>query len=254
MNNNFKESYIKWLYENIDEYRISKNVFRLTLPYLDRNNDCIEIFIKIDGDSCTLTDDGETINELELSNFNIFSSQRRIDIFNQILKSHGVSRSDKNELFVMCSESDLPQRKHMLSQCMIKVSDLFYTSRNTIQSLFIEDVQSYLDSADIRYTPNISFPGKSSLITNYDFVIPRSKQAPERILKVVNNIDQTQTNSILFLWDDTKQEREPNSLLYVFMQDKDKKISPNIITAMNNYNVKPVRWSERQQYLTELEK
>ena len=123
MNNNFKETYIKWLYENIGEHMICKNVFRLTLPYLDRNNDCIEIFIKIDGDSYTLTDDGETIDELELSNFNIFSSQRRIDIFNQILKSHGVSRSSKNELFVICSESELPQRKHMLSQCMIKVRD-----------------------------------------------------------------------------------------------------------------------------------
>lgn len=254
MNNNFKESYIQWLYENIDEYMISKNVFRLTLPYLDRNNDCIEIFIKIEGDSYTLTDDGETIDELELSNFNIFSSQRRVDIFNQILKSHGVSRSDKNELYVTCLKNELPQRKHMLSQCMIKVSDLFYTSRNTIQSLFLEDVQSYLDNADIRYTPNISFSGKSSLITNYDFVIPKSKYAPERILKVVNNIDQTQANSILFLWDDTRQERETNSLLYVFMQDKDKKISSNIITSMKNYDVKPVKWSERQQYLIELEK
>ena len=86
MNNNFKESYIKWLYENIDEYMVCKNVFRLTLPYLDRNNDCIEIFIKIDGDSYTLTDDGETIDELELSNFNIFSSQRRIDICKMIRK------------------------------------------------------------------------------------------------------------------------------------------------------------------------
>lgn len=254
MNDIFKNSYIKWLYENIDEYKISTNVFRLTLPYLDRNNDCVEIFIKIDGETYTLTDDGETIDELELSNFNIFSSQRRIDIFNQILKSHGVSKSDKNELYVTCRKEELPQKKHMLSQCMVKVSDLFFTSRNNVQSLFLEDVQSYLDNEEIRYTPNISFPGKSGLITNYDFVIPKSRNAPERILKVVNHIDQMQTNNILFLWDDTKQERDANSTLYVFMQDKERKISFNIVTSMKNYNVKPVKWSERQHYLKELTK
>ena len=249
MKNNFKTDYLKWLNENIDEYRISENIYRITLPYLDRNNDCIEIFIKIDGDKYTITDDGETIDELELSNFNIFSSQKRIDIFNQILASHGVKRSENNELYIECTKYDLPQRKHMLSQCMIKVSDLFYTARSTVQSLFLEDVQEYLDDSDIRYSPNVSFTGKSGLVTNYDFVIPKSKNAPERIIKVVNNIDQTKTNSLLFLWDDTKQERSDTSKLFVFVQDSGKSISKNIIQSMNNYNVIPIKWSDRNNYL-----
>ena len=68
MENNFKKNYLDWLNKSIDEYQISKNIYRITLPYLDRNNDCTEIFIKIDGSKYTLTDDGETIGELELSN------------------------------------------------------------------------------------------------------------------------------------------------------------------------------------------
>lgn len=142
----------------------------------------------------------------------------------------------------------------MLSQCMIKVSDLFYTAKNTVQSLFLEDVQLYLDEKDIRYTPNVSFSGKSGLSTNYDFAIPKSKNAPERIIKVVNNIDQTQANSILFLWDDTRQERAEESRLYVFLQDKDKKISRSMITSMENYNVVPVVWSMRDKYVADLAK
>ncbi len=254
MDDNFKDNYIKWLYSNIDEYKIQENIYRITLPYLNRNNDCTEIFIKTNGDTYILTDDGETIDELELSNFNLFSSQKRTEIFNRILLAHGVKKSSDNELYVECSASELPQRKHMLSQCMIKVSDLFYTAKNTVQSLFLEDVQLYLDEKDIRYTPNVSFSGKSGLSTNYDFAIPKSKNAPERIIKVVNNIDQTQANSILFLWDDTRQERAEESRLYVFLQDKDKKISRSMITSMENYNVVPVVWSMRDKYVADLAK
>lgn len=248
MDNNFKDNYIEWLYKNIDEFKISNNIYRITFPFLDRNNECTEIYIKILDNKYILTDDGETIGELELSNFNIFSSQKRTEIFNHILLAHGVQRSNDNELFIECSKEELPQKKHMLSQCMIKVSDLFYTAKNTVQSLFIEDVQSYLDEKEIRYMPNVSFPGISGLITNYDFAIPKSKKAPERIIKVVNNIDQTQANSIMFLWSDTRQMRASDSSLYVFLQDTNKKISPTIITSMKNYNVTPVIWSLRTQY------
>ncbi len=255
MKNNFKNEYIEWLNRSIEQYQISDNIYRITFPYLNRNNDCTEIFIKIDGDKYIITDDGETISELELSNFNLFSSQRRKDIFNQILLSHGVKKSESNELFIECSKDELPQKKHMLSQCMIKVSDLFYTAKNTVQSLFIEDVQVYLDEKDIRYTPDVSFPGISGLTTNYDFAIPKSKQAPERIIKVVNNIDQQLANSILFLWNDTSQARKDHlSTLYVFLQDNVKKIPSTVFTSMNNYNVIPVEWSKRDNYTSDLAK
>lgn len=254
MENNFKDIYMKWLNSNIDEYRISENIYRITLPYLNRNNDCTEIFIKVDGNDYILTDDGETINELELSNFNLFSSQKRTDIFNRILLSHGIKKSNNNELYTICSRDELPQKKHMLSQCMIKVSDLFYTAKNTIQSLFLEDVQLYLDELDIRYTPDISFPGKSGLTTNYDFAIPKSKNAPARIIKVVNNIDQQQANNIIFLWEDTLQNRTQDSVLYTFLHDTEKKVPTQVITTLKTYNVIPVLWSLRNKYVNDLVK
>lgn len=249
---NFKEDYLKWLHDNISECEVGKNIYRITFPFLDRNNDCTEIYIKVEDGKYTLTDDGETLDELELSNFNLFASQKRTDIFNHILMAHGVKKSDQNELYIECYEDDLPQMKHLLTQCMIKVSDLFYTARGTVQSLFIEDVQSYLDRKDIRYSQDISFRGLSGLDTNYDFVIPKSRKAPERIIKVVNNIDQLQTNSILFLWQDTSQARKNPSTLYVFLQDTGKKIPSSVLTSMIKYGVVPVQWSKRNDYIKEL--
>lgn len=252
MRNNFKDGYFKWLYDNTVQFNIDDNISRLTMPYLDRNNDCTEVFVKSTDNGYVITDDGETLGELYLSNFNLFSSKKRTAIFNQILLSHGVSMSD-DELFVSCSEEELYQKVHMLTQCMIKVSDLFYTAKNTIQTLFLEDVQTFLDEQDIRYSSAISFQGISGLNTTYDFVIPKYKDAPERIIKVMNNINQEQANSILFLWNDTSKARSDySSVLYVFMQDNDKKIPSSVITSMNNYNVVPVKWSKRNEYIKEL--
>lgn len=255
MSIDFKKDYIDWLYNSIDQYKIRDNLYRITMPFLDRNNDCTEIYIRIEESGVYhLTDDGETIDELELSNFDIFSSQRRKEILNSILISHGVKLSNNKELYVDCSKDELPQKKHMLSQCMIKISDLFYISKPNVQSLFIEDVQQYLDENNVRYFPNISFSGKSGLITTYDFAVPKSKVFPERVLKVVNNVDQQQTNNILFLWNDTKSARVSrgyDSKLFVFIHDK-KRISNNIITSMKNYDVTPIIWSDRKKYVRQL--
>lgn len=255
MKNNFKDGYFKWLYDNTLQYNISENISRLTLPFLDRNNDCTEIFIKYENENYVVTDDGETLGELELLNFNLFSSKKRTAVFNRLLLAHGVNKSETGELFVSCSKEDLYQKVHMLTQCMIKISDLFYTAKTSLPSLFIEDVQAYLDEKEIRYSQNVSFPGISGLTTNYDFLIPKSKNAPERIMKVVNNIDQQQTNSILFLWNDTNQARKGySSVLYVFLEDSNKKIPSTVTTSMNNYHVVPVKWSKREDFTADLSK
>ena len=39
----FGKIYVDWLKQNIDQYRVNEMTFRLTLPFLDRNNDHIEM-------------------------------------------------------------------------------------------------------------------------------------------------------------------------------------------------------------------
>lgn len=255
MEKDFKKIYINWLNENIEQYKISDTVYRLTLPFLDRNNDCIELFIKLlDDERYYITDDSETINELKLSQFDIFTGTRRREIFDSILAAHGVSFSKNDELYITCSRNSLAQSKHMLSQCIIKVSDMFYLSRKNVKSIFIEDVQNFLDINNIRYIENVSFSGKSKLMSNYDFGIGKSNVAPERIIKVINNFDTTQAKNIIFSWTDTVEERKNKSQLYTFIQDFEKTISKEALSALKEYSIVPVLWSKRNDYILELSK
>lgn len=249
VNIDYKDNYINWLKGEIDQHQIDESTYRFTLPFLDRHNDQIEVYIVKNGEDFTITDDGYTVNDLAISGFNIDSSIRRKAIFSQILQSHGVSLSEGAALSVKGKVSELPMKKHMLAQCIQKVDDLFYLTQPNVRSLFLEDVQAYLDANQIRYIPNVSYIGKSKLPTNYDFSIPKSTEAPLRIIKVVNSLTVDYARSILFSWNDISEARRgEESQLLTFIQDQGKKPSSDAITALNEYGVVPIRWSERKKF------
>lgn len=252
MDINYINMYMSWLNENIEQHKIKDDIFRITLPFMDRNNDFIDIYI-IDNknQSYTLTDDGATLNDLQISGFEI-KGQKRNDIFHSVISSYGVSLSDNNELIINCSYNDLPLKKHMLAQCMIKVSDMFFLSKNNVQSIFLEDVQLYLDNNNIRYMDNISIVGKSKLISHYDFGIAKSNEASERFIKVINNFDINAARNIIFSWNDIKEERHHDTQLYAFIYDTDKKISSDALDALREYDIKPALWSNKNNYIKEL--
>ena len=143
-NLDFCNLYLSWIKQNIDQFKVSDNTFRLTMPFLDKSNG-----------SYLITDDGATLNDLFLSGFEISKNSKRENILNSIVAAHGVRRTADNELEVECTVDDLPMKKHLLAQCMLKVSDMFYLTRNNVQSLFLDDVQRFLD---INFLPK--FPQK----------------------------------------------------------------------------------------------
>lgn len=245
--------YLHWLKENIEQFQINDTTYCITLPFLNRDNDLIELYIiRKSNDNFLITDDGATINDLQFSGFDPFSSNKRKNILSSIIMAHGVNISSNNELYINCSFQDLALKKHMLAQCILKVNDMFYLSKTNVQSLFVEDVQRFFDDNKIRYVENINITGKSKLPTHFDFVISRSDVAPERLIKVVNNLDSMIAKTIIFAWNDTKAMRKPNTTLYTFIQDINKKISPTAINALKEYDIQPALWTNRVEYISKL--
>ena len=234
----FGKIYVEWLKQNIDQFRVNETTSRMTLPFLDRNNDHIEMYIINNGnETYTITDDGATIGDLQLGGFDFSGSTRRKMILESIISAYGVTKTDDGELTVNCTDGDLPLKKHMLAQCMIKVSDMFYLSRSNIQAVFLEDVQKFFDLHDVRYIDNICLTGKSKLTTHYDFAIARSHKSAERFIKVVNNMDLNAARNIIFAWNDTRDMRQHEAKLYAFIQNSDKKVSDDAIGALKEYGI-----------------
>ena len=78
------------------------------------------------------------------------------------LNGFGVQISEPSRaLKVRALAGDFALRKHSLVQAMLAVNDLFYLASPTVASLFHDDVMAWLDTYNIRYTPNVKFAGKS---------------------------------------------------------------------------------------------
>lgn len=236
------DRYLQWLRDRTSCRQIGDSV-EITTPYLDRHNDCLQIFAKREGNGYVLTDDGHIVEDLEMSGCSIDSPRRQI-LFKTTLSGFGVKAKGKM-LEIRASENDFALRKHNLVQAMLAINDLFYLASPTVASLFNEDVTIWLDSARIRYTPGVKFTGKSGYDHRFDFVIPKSEIKPERVLRAINRPNRDTAQSMIFSWTDIKETRSPDADAYAILNDSEQAISENVLGAFRNYGVSPVLWSGR---------
>ena len=222
----------------------------ITTPYLDRHNDCLQIYAKRDNGGFLLTDDGYVLDDLEQSGCKI-DGARRQTLFRTTLNGFGVQENGK-ALEVRTSLDDFAVRKHNLVQAMLAVNDLFYLAAPTVASLFHEDVVAWLDEVDIRYTPNVKFTGKTGYDHRFDFVIPKSRHQPERVLRTINRPSRDNAQATVFSWIDTREVRSPESRAYAILNDVEQPILPTVLSAFRNYDVQPVPWSKRDAARKEL--
>lgn len=240
------ENYFNWLKDNTSTKLVNDTWSEITTPYLDRHNDCLQIYAKKEDNNIILTDDGYIINDLESSGC-FLDSPRRIEILNTTLRGFGVSR-DNNQLIVNTSIDNFPQKKHDLIQAMLAVNDLFYLSKPQIQNLFLDDVVSWFDENDIRYVQKAKFTGKSGFDNMFDFSIPKSKKYSERLVQTITNPTKDNSLNLVFKWLDTKDERPTESVLYALLNDTDKAITSQVNEAFSNYGINVMPWSEKENF------
>ncbi len=135
---------------------------------------------------------------------------------------------------------------------MLAVNDMFYLASPRVASLFLEDVAGWLDSADIRYTPSVKFTGTSGYDHVYNFVIPRSSEQPERMMRAITTPNRNSAQSMAFSWIDTRDTRPLESRAYAILNDSNAAVSAGVLDAMRNYDVRPILWSRRDESLLEL--
>jgi hypothetical protein len=243
------DRYLVWLKDKT-ALRQVKDSIEITTPYLDRHNDYMQIYVKRDNGGYILTDDGYTIGDLQQSGCELESKKRK-DLLQLTLNGFGV-KIENEAMLVHASTENFSSRKHNLIQAMLSVNDLFYLAAPMVSSLFWEDVMSWLNTNDVRFTPRVKFAGKSGYDHMFDFVIPASRKYPERIVQAINRPIRDTVQSFAFSWIDTKDARPENSMSYALLNDSDHAPASNVLDALKNYGVKPVLWSKREAVKEEL--
>lgn len=241
-----KEKYIKWLEQEISVNKIGEYL-EITSPFLDRYNDYLQVYAKLEADDeIILTDDAYIINNLQMSGVDINSNKRK-QVLESFLNKYNV-KLEEDALVTKSRIEDFPQKILFLMQAMLNIDDMFMLSQNKVASIFLEDVTEFLDSRDIFYSKDVSFVGKSGFIYSYEYLLQRTKEKPERLCKVINNPNKQNFQNTIFMWNDTKETRDNDSQLIVFLNDENK-IDATVIEGFKNYNVNTIPWSEREKHL-----
>lgn len=222
----------------------------ITTPYLDRHNDYVQVYAKPVNGDFLITDDGHTIADLELSGCSLDSPKRRA-LLTTTLNGFGV-RTDGDQLTVRATQRTAPQKVHDLIQAVLAVNDLFFLASPTVASLFVEDVQAWLDESDIRYTPDVRFTGKRGFVQHFDFVIPASSRRPERVLHPVNNPTRQTVQQFILTWLDTREQRPLRSQAYALLNDASGTPAGSLSEALASYDIAAVPWSKRESVREEL--
>ncbi|WP_341789905.1 DUF1829 domain-containing protein [Rickettsia endosymbiont of Polydrusus tereticollis] len=167
------------------------------------------------------------------------------------LNGFGIHKN-KNELFIKTNLQNFALSKHNLIQAILAVNDMFYLARPHVTALFYEDVQTWLETCEIRYSERVSFTGKSGYTRYFDFLIPKSKYAPERLIQTVNTPTKDKANSIIIDWLDTKEVRSSDAKAYTLINDNEKSVLDNFQETLKSYEITPVLWSKRDNFKNEL--
>jgi Domain of unknown function DUF1829/Domain of unknown function DUF1828 len=243
----FIDDYYKWLRKKtIIRDTGSSSWVLIDTPFTNMYNDTIELYAKKEGDKITLSDNGDTFSNLELSGISFERSSFRRSLMQNILRNYGVLLNG-TQLFTSATQKNFSQRKYNILTAIMELNDLYVMSKHKVASIFKEDVRKYLDSKEIIYTPDFISKGSTGLEFTFDFQI--AKKEREIVIKSFNSINQTYLASFLFKWDDIKPVRENITKKEVqaiaIINDENKNINSDYLDALSSKNADCILWSQR---------
>lgn len=247
-----------WITECIDQYYdwLRKNTFlqadsqtgwtSISTPFTGLFNDAIEIFVKREGDIIMLSDDGVTLRNLGLVGVNVNRAGKRKEWLEYVLLNYGITL-DSGELRVEAKMTDFAQKKHNLICAISELSDMEISAKHIVSSLFIEDIRKYLNEQEVIYTPQFIAKGKTGIDFTFDFQLAGRNK--EMVIKSFNTLNRLNVPNFLFGFEDIKSLRETATskelLSLAIVNDEDRDIKPEFISAFESKDVDILYWSKR---------
>jgi hypothetical protein len=224
----------------------SSDWVEISTPFVGLFNDTVDIYAKKEGNKIILSDDGNTLRDLELSGLEISRSPKRKEILDRILITYGV-RISNDELTTEATERDFPQKKLNLIAAISETADMYYLARHTVSSVFREDVKAYLDEQELIYTPYFISKGSTGLEFTFDFQI--AYRNTEIVIKSFNSINKMNLPHFLFTWEDIKKVREQQTqkelIGLAVINDVDREVSEEYLSALDSKGAQHILWSQR---------
>lgn len=239
--------YYDWLKKNTKINKVG-DYFEEVTPFLDNRNDSLLIYHKYlpDG-TIEISDGGFIMDEFDILSIDVSKGKRK-QVFEYVLCSYHLDLIN-DELVIKTNASNYSKNKHFFIQGLLKLEDMYLLNKVTVKNTFQEDVLNYFNKNNIVHLDDIKISGKSKFDHNIDLIVPGNKK--ECIINLVNNIDSNMVKTQIFTFGDIQGVRKKESKCFVLINDSNKAISSKYVDAFNEYNIKPLAWSDKNVLLDE---
>lgn len=242
-----KNIYLNWV-KQADFIDLKNSWVEIKTPFTDFTGSFISLFAKKQGDIYILTDYGNILNELEMHSI---INKSRLGLLNKILSSQHCSIGENNDICIKFQNiCDFPKYKHQLIQAIINVSDLFLTSKASVENLFTFDVFEYLDKIGVSYSSRpYAIEGKELSYT-FDMNIGQIKNKGIPVLhsKIINRLNDNMLKTILYSVQDLTLDT--NEKFATIINDTRYAPKSQNIALLQKYNIEIINWSKREAYFT----
>ncbi len=148
---------------------------RIRTPYTYPDGDILDLFLRTDGDTTTLSDLGETNRWLNMQTAAKFRSQKQDRLIQDICLTHRIEFYRGMLLARLHPGESLASSLMRLAQAALQVADLWFTFRTSSFSSIKDEVEELLGEWRISYERDYKLPGASGRNCRVDFYA-RSRQ------------------------------------------------------------------------------
>jgi len=157
-----EKEFRKKVCNEIELFPEGKDRFVISAPFTFEDGDFLNVVLKKNGAGWYFTDEGHTFMHLSYDDLD-FERGKRKEIINSVLETHYLE-NDSGELKCTVEDNYFSDAFYTFIQGLIKVTDIAFTKRERIRSLFSEEFQEYLrnffgDKCNFDYNEPIKDPG-----------------------------------------------------------------------------------------------
>ena len=241
-----EQDYIRWLKDNSAIHDVDGRTVEIVTPFLDGDNDKIPLYVTRQGTQYRLTDGGETFQRLSMAGCNV-QGGRVGNFIQRTATAFGLQLEDGVELTTLSTSHDFAQRKHSLVQAILEIGDMVNFSQPSFPNIFLDQVNEWLTSSQVRFLPDVNFQGKSTFVQHFHFAIPRSPNAPERIVQAVNNMTKEIAEGLMFKWSDVMAQRGDARLIALHNST-----GKDFTQPLQAYGIESCSWADKDKLRAEL--
>lgn len=245
------DTFIDW-YKSKITYNELQQATQIISPYLNHINDRIAIYVQmLDNGHIRLSDDGQTLNELDMAGLDINTPTRK-KILDEILINFGVQLNDTELTVTTPNIKAFPQQKHNLLEAIRHIYDLMFTQTSHTISLFKEEVLNFFYEHNFGGSISPQFQGVSSITHYIDYNLGATKNRPNILMKFQNNPDYSSVTDQVFVANDLEQNSQlkQHGFKYVMITGKPMKPDSKAARAAQHANISVIYHKDKSQLLS----